>query len=486
MQKQLSIILILVISTATVLGQQSWTLKTCVEYAMANNISVRSSEVQSKVSTLTYQQSKLSQYPGLSFSTNGAFNAGNSQDPTTFTRVTENYLSTGMQLQSSVDIFNFFNKRNTILANHWEWMAAKATVNKIKYDIALSTANAFLQVLLAKEQEKITSVQIQQTQSQLTNTRKMVDAGSLPELNATQLEAQLASDSANFIAAKGNVVQATLALKSLMNIDAGKAFEVDAPPVSLIPVEPIADLQPEYVYSQALLNQPQQLSNEYKLKAAEKNKLAASASRYPSLTAFFNLSSSYLSFNQKPYYTQKLIGETPTPLTVYDENHVLQNNLKIYNPIYGNGDIAGYINPANFSTQVNDNLRKSIGLNLTIPIFNGGVAKTIYEKSKLAIQSVQLQKEQDNQKLKQDIYQAYNAALTALEKFNASKKALDANEKTYAFAGKRFSIGALSTFDLITSQNNLLRSKLEYSINQFDYVFKMKVLEFYKGVGLKL
>ena len=83
-----------------------------------------------------------------------------------------------------------------------------------------------------------------------------------------------------------------------------------------------------------------------------------------------------------------------------------------------------------------------------------------------------MQQEQDNQKLKQDIYQAYTAAMIALEKFNASKKGVEANEKTFLFAGKRYDVGLLNTFELITAQNNLMRSKLEYTINQFDYVFK--------------
>ena len=102
------------------------------------------------------------------------------------------------------------------------------------------------------------------------------------------------------------------------------------------------------------------------------------------------------------------------------------------------------------------------------------------------MQSAKLQEEQDNLKLKQDIYQAYTAAVTALQKFNASKKSVASNTKSFEFAGKRFNIGMLSMFDLIAAQNNLLRAQLEYSINQFDYVFKMKVLEFYKGAGLKL
>ena len=100
--------------------------------------------------------------------------------------------------------------------------------------------------------------------------------------------------------------------------------------------------------------------------------------------------------------------------------------------------------------------------------------------------TAQLQNEQDDQKLKQDIYQAYNAALIAYEKFNASKKSVDVNELTLGYATKRFNVGMLGTFDLITTQNNLLRAKLEYAQNRFDYVFKMKVLEFYKGMGLGL
>jgi outer membrane protein len=194
----------------TVSAQQKWNLQTCVEYAMAHNLGVTSSSVQAKISALTLKQSQLSRYPGLNLGMNTAFNSGNNQDPTTFNRVTENYLSAGFQLQTSADVFNFFSKRNTIAANEWNFMAAKAGVSKVAYDIALSTANAYLQILLAMQQEDITKVQIQQTQFQLTNTRKMVDAGSLPELNATQLEAQLAADSGNYISAKGNVSQATL------------------------------------------------------------------------------------------------------------------------------------------------------------------------------------------------------------------------------------------------------------------------------------
>ena len=473
---------LLIVSFSTT-AQQKWDLKTCVEYAIEHNKGVQLSEVQAKIAGISYKQSQLSILPGLNLSTNGAFNTGNNQDPTTFSRVTENYLSAGMQLQSSTEIFNFYSKKNRIEASKWETLAAVADFNKIKYDIGLSTANAYLQTLLAKDQIKIATVQIAQTQSQLNVTRKMIEAGALPELNAIQLEAQLAFDSSNYITAEGNFNQAKLVLKSFLGLDAATAFEIETPPVETIPVESIVDLQADFVYQEALKNQPQQIGNSYRIKAAEKTMRAAKASQYPTLSAFGSISSNYLAFKKRPIYEKEIVGYQSTGLIANGGGGVFYD---VQSPILTNGNIASYFKSGSLNTQLKDNLRKSVGLTINVPLFNGGSAKANFEKSKLNIQAAKLQEEQDNLKLKQDIYQAYTAAITALQKFNASKKSVESNTKTYEYAGKRFNIGMLSMFDLIAAQNNLLRAQLEYSINQFDYVFKMKVLEFYKGAGLKL
>jgi len=464
-------------------AQEKWNLKTIVEYTMANNIGVKQSEVQAKITALTYKQSKLSLYPNANFSGNTSINNGNNQDPVTFSRINETYLTAGMQLQTSVDIFNFYSKRNIIAANEWELKAAIASVGKIKNDIALSAANAYLQILLAKEQEKITLVQLAQTTEQLNITRKQVNAGALPELNAVQLEAQLAQDSVNYISAKGGVTQSILSLKASMNIDAAAPFEVETPPVESIPVDAIADLQPDNVFQLALTNQPQQLVNDYRLKAADKNKAAAKAAMYPSFSAFGGLSSNYLAFGKKALYDRVITTYSPSGLRADAGGGVFYD---VQTPVFTQGNQIGFLRPNSFNSQLVDNFRQNIGINISVPIFNGGSLRTQYERSKLNIDNLELQKLQDDQKLKQDIYQAYNAALIALEKYNASQKSVIASEKTYLFSGKRFNVGMLSTFELITAQNNLLRSKLEYTINRFDYVFKMKVLEFYKGMGLRM
>ena len=479
MRKSIYFFILLCLICQALSAQEKWNLKTIVDYAMTNNISVKLSDVQAKISALTYKQSKLSQIPSATFSGNTGYSSGSNQDPTTFSRITETYLSAGMQLQSSADIFNFFSKRNTIAGNQWELLASKAYVDKTKNDIALNAANAYLQVLLAKEQENITLVQVTQTKAQLENTRKLVDAGSLPELNATQLEAQLAVDSGNYISAKGNVMLNILTLKSYMNIDAAAPFEVDTPPVELIPVESIADLQPDNVYKLAVANQPLQRYNDFRLKAAEKFKAAARGAMYPTLSAYGSLGSSY---NNR---VQEVTGFTPSTITNTPFGTVDVGGTT-YTVYYPKESSTAILKDRNFPNQLSDNFRQSIGLNLNVPIFNSYNLRTQYLRSKLNINTLRLQKEQDDQTLKQNIYQAYTASVTALEKFNASKKAVESAEKTYEFANKRFEVGLLNTFDLITSQNNVLTAKLQYSINHFDYVFKMKVLEFYKGQGLKL
>jgi len=473
------IFLILVCFSSAAIAQQKWNLRSVVDYAMNNNLNVRMSDLQAKNAALILKQSKLSQYPNASFSASLSGNSGSNQNPVTFSRITETYLSSGMQLQSSADIFNFSSKRNAIAANEWELQAAKAQTDKLKNDIALSAANAYLQILLANEQLQIAKVQLQQSQSQLTTIRKQVNAGSLPELNASQAEAQVAMDSANVINASGNVSQSILNLKAFMNIDAAAAFEVETPAVEQIPLESFAELQPQDVYQSALANQPKQRYNEFKLKAAEKNRLSAKGAQYPSFSIFGTLGSGY---NNK-YQTLTGITSTVNGTLLIGTVNVGGTDYTVYTPNVVNTPI--YKKP-NYTHQLSDNFRQSVGLSISIPIFNGGSLRSNYERSKINVQSLQLQKEIDNQKLKQDIYAAYNAAFVALQKFNASKKTVETNEKAYQFAEKRFKVGMLSTLELLTQQNNLLQSKLEYSFNHYDYVFKIKVLEFYKGVGLKL
>lgn len=466
-------------------AQEKWSLLKCVEYAMQNNISIKQSEVQEKLAAVTYKQSKLSQYPSVNFSNNDGYRFGRSQNPSTGILESQNFFTIGLNFQTSADIFNWYSKRNTILANQWEAAAAKASTDKLKNDIALTVANSYLQVLLAREQEEIARVQVQQSKSQFDIVTKQVKAGALPELNALELETQLSTDSASLLSATGNVQQTKLVLKAYMNMDAAQPFEIEEPPADKIPVENIADLQPERVYALAIANLPQQRVNDFKIKAAEKNILAAKGALYPTLSLFGSLGSNYgYLLNPIPVYDPVFTGSYKNSgLVIQDANGNITNVLQ---PVVTNGAVTSFIRSDRLSKQLSNNFGQSIGVGISVPIFNGWTARANYERSKLNITTLQLQQDLDNKTIKQDIYQAYNSAIIAIEKFNSSRKSVETAQRSFDFATKRFNIGMLTTLELITDQNNLLRAKLEYVLNQFDYVFKMKVLEFYKGQGIKL
>lgn len=173
-------------------------------------------------------------------------------------------------LCNQVLIFLIGSQKNTVVVKDLNLQASKLGFDKAKDDIALNVAVGYLQVLLAKEQVNLAKITVEQTRAQLEVTRKKVEAETLPEINAANLESVLATDSSNLITAEANVQQLTLQLKALLNLDAAVSFDVETPPVDQIPVESIADLQPEAVYQLALTNRPQQKVDDLNLRAALK------------------------------------------------------------------------------------------------------------------------------------------------------------------------------------------------------------------------
>jgi len=132
------------------------------------------------------------------------------------------------------------------------------------------------------------------------------------------------------------------------------------------------------------------------------------------------------------------------------------------------------------------NFTQRIAVGITVPIFSNGQGKIAYENSKLNLRNLQLQSEQADYTLKQNIYSAYSNAVASYQKYIAGKKNVESNQIAYDFTMKRYEIGLLGILDLITNQNNLTTAKLNLIANEYDYIFKMKLLEFYKGNGIKL
>ena len=458
-------------------GQDSWNLKRAVDYAVENNISVKQADIQARIAALNLKQSRLEQVPTANISESAGVNAGRSIDPTTNLFTNTQLFSSGFNLSSSVTIFNFFSVRNNIEGNRLDNEAASANVDKIRNDIALNVATAYLMVLMSEEQENIAKLAVQLTLQNFDNTKKRVETGVLPELNLAELEAQLALDSSNLITASNTVKQNILQLKAILNVDAGERFVVETPPVGKIPVLTLDEMQPEFVYAEAVNNMPQQKVNDLRIKAAEKYSTSARGQMYPAISLFAGLGSNYAN-NKIPNVMRIPTGQLVSTGAKADVNGTLYD---VVSPDFNNV-ITTSTTP--FGTQISDNFRQNIGIQVNIPLFNNGMARTNWQKSKLNVSSLQLQKDIDLLNLKQDIYTAYNDASTAIQKYNAGIKGVQTAEKAYTFAQKRYDVGLLPTLDLLTNQNNLNRARVQLAQAEVDYVFRLKLLEFYKGKGI--
>ena len=483
--KHLSILVIgcCILSVASAQNKSDkWDLRRCVDYAMKNNISVKQTEIQARITALQHEANKLAVYPTANFSSGLGLQFGRSVDPTTNQFTTTQLLFNTFNFNTGMTIYNWGRLKNNIQVSDLSTKAAIADVERAANDIGLNVATFYLSVLSNKQQIEIAEAQIALTKDQLENTRKRVDAGALPELNAAELEARLASDSSNYYVASGNFQQSVISLKGLLNLNMAEPFEVETPTLDKVPLDALVELDPTRLYQLALTNQPQQKVNDLRLKSAEYAIKVAKAGLYPTISVGGGLATNFASSTNK--VTGFTLG-TPVPngqtVNVGGTNYnVLEPTVQIQQGKKSFGEIwDGY------GVQMDNNFRQNIGFQINVPIFNNGNAKLNLENSKLQYKQLELSKVQANQKLQQDIYSAYTNALTAFQRFNASEKTVQTAERSYEFAKKRYETGLINTLDLITNQNNLLQAKLTKLSNQFEYVFRMKLLEFYKGQGLK-
>jgi outer membrane protein len=472
------------VSFLHVTAQDKWDLRRCVLYAMTNNISIKQADIDSRTSKLILDQAKGNQLGSASAATALGLNFGRSINQTTNVYTNTEGVSQYYNLNASITLFNWFALRRNVESNNYSYEAQVVNIDKIKNDVTLNVSNAYLQALLAKQQVELARTKLSLTKQQLDNTKLLVDAGSVPELNAAELEVQFATDTAAVISAQETYDIDNLQLKAILNLDASAPFDLYTPPVETIPVEPITSLEPDVVYAIAVGAFPQQKMNDLRISSAQSNVEYNRGKLYPTLSAYGTLGDNFFNNLQK----QTLVVLPPFGTQGYALNTTNNDQYQVFSP---NATIQSSHQPffdsfKGYGDQLSNNFGQQVGLQLNIPIFNGNTNRINYKKAQLNVTSARLTKESDLANLKQGIYQAYYNAVASMEKFEANKKATIVAEKSFDLATKRYNIGMLNTIDYLTNQNNLFTARINTLIAQYDYVFRIKVLEYYKGLGIKL
>lgn len=477
MRKTYLLLAALLCGTVAVQAQDSlWTLQRSIGYALDHNLDIKQSVLNERLSQLQLQQSQLNLLPSVSASSNVGRSYGRSIDPTTNQFSTAGYTFFGLNGNVDVLLFGWFQKQNAIAQDKLLNKAASADLDQLKNDISLNVATAFLRILLAREQIRISENQVKFSLKQREQTEYFVNAGRSPELDLAQMQAQVATDSSNYITAMATYQQAVLDMKAIMNFDMAVPFAPVAPEVDDVPLNEVGALGPEEVYQAAKDNFGSIRSSKLRIDAARKTLSVAKGGMYPQLSLGGQFGSNYASTLKEPV-DARLTGYRSNGNIVYVDGAPIQ----VQEPTF---TVDTRTTP--FGTQLNNNFRQTYALSLTVPLFNGWSARTNVERSKTDVLSKQIDLERNKVKLKQDVYKAYYDARAAVQKYYATSRAGEASSRAYDYAQKRYELGLMNALELLTTQNNAFKAQAEALSAKYDLLFKLKVIDYYLGKEIKL
>ena len=438
MKKSIFILFVL-IGMASQAQVKKWTLRECVDYALENNISIKQSELDIKTSEINKKDAFGNFLPTLNTSASHSWSIGLGQDPVTFDAVNATTKNLSGGISSGVDIYSGLRNINQLHRSNLGILASKYQLDKMKDDISLFVANSFLQILFNKEQYKVLRAQQEVTKLELQRTNELVDAGVLPRGDLLEIQATIASQEQQIVNPENAIMISKIQLAQLLLIEDYQNFDT-------------ADIEYEVP--------PTNILNE----SAETIVAKAKEERY-----------------------DIKIAETNTKMAEYDvkiAKGALQPTLRGSYSFSSNYFTSGLFDTPDFETQISDNKNHNFGIQLNIPIFNGFAAKNNVSRSKVNLERSKIQLEQANLDLETTVYQAYNDTKGALKAYEAAQKTLAAREEAYNYSKERYNVGLLNSFDFSQSQNRFEVAQSEVIRTKYDYIFKLKVLEFYFGIPI--
>ncbi|MEG1617830.1 MAG: TolC family protein [Bacteroidales bacterium] len=435
---------LLLLSAMSALGQEKWTLRQCIEYAIENNIDIRSRMIEKENQEIQLNTAKMSRLPNLNAGASEHFGFGRS---TTREGTTEDNTSssTSFNLQTSLPVFTGFRIPNEIKAKKFDLAAAIEDLNKAKEDLSLNITGFYLQSLFAKELLTISIEQVRLSKEQLVQTEQLVKNGKSPISQLYETQAQLAKDELTLTESENNVMLALLDLSQVLNLPNEKDFDIETPDIAAILVQDMKELlNPMEVYDYSVSNRPGIKAAQYRLESSLKNLNIAKSNYYPSLSLSAGYSNSY-------YYS--------------------------YNLPEGMKNLS-------FRDQLKNNGSESLGLSLSIPIFNRFATRNQVKQARLSIDAQKLQLLNAKQNLFKEIQQAYFNASASESKFKSAAKAVEASRIAYEHEELKYRNGRSTTLELNNAQVRLERSLAEEAQAKYDYVFRSKILDFYNGKPL--
>jgi len=426
-------------------AQEAWTLEQCIRYAYENNIQLKQWQLDVLRAENDLLQSKLNLLPSLNASTGFQSSKGKVLDQQTFTIVSGKTVNTLTgNISSSVSLFRGLEKKNTIDRNLYSLLASRENVEKWKNELSINIALYYLQIVLAQELLAVVENQLNLTMLQVNRTSALVDAGSVPEGDLFEIQSQAARDELQIVTARNTLEMSRLNLAQLLDLEARTNFQVVIPDFSNLAISDLLSSADD-VFATAETILPQIKAAEYDLKSAEKQLAITRGYRSPTLSLQGSYGSRYSSTARHP------IEE------VYP-----------------------------FWEQIKDGVNSYVGLQMSIPVFNGWQINTTIKNAKLNVQNYQYQLQLSKNILYKEIQLAYADAVAALKQYVAATKAVTSIEEAFKYTRQKYEVGLMNFVDYSAAQTRLEAAQSDMLQAKFEYIFKTKVLDFYNGREIKL
>lgn len=427
-----AIIIAAMLAVCVCAGAQTFSLQQCIDTALAHNNQLKQQTYRMKTQEVTYRQARQNLLPNLNASASQNWVFGRSIGADNVYQST-NSSQTSFGLSASLLLFDGLKMKYSIDEAKAAMLASEADVSALKADITMNISAIYLQILLNKELLETARQQLADTQLKVEQNRALVEAERLAAGELYAIEAQAAKEELAVTQAQNNLQLALLDMVQALELDSIEGFDVVVP----TDVELLAGalLTNDAVYNMALQHRPEIKAAEYNLAASEHALKSAKADYYPTLSAGASLSTGYY-------------------------------------------DMAGYQNNT-FGRQLGDNLSTSVGLQLTIPIFNKMQVKNNVSRARINVENYKVQAEETKKTLRKNIDQAYYNALAAQSRETAAEKSERSAYEAYRYAEQKYESGRASVYEFYDAKLSYTLALSERIQAKYEYLFRLKILEYY-------
>ncbi len=444
----------------------------CIDYALENSIAIKQAQVNVRSAQVNRRAAVESRYPSLNLSTNGGLNFGRTIDPTTNSFETQTLGSNSVSINTGMLLFDGNRINNTVKQANLDIQASQKDLETAANDLALQVAQTYLTALLNLENVDLARANLEQINQQVNQTRRLVDSGARASGELYEILSQQATSEQNLVIAENNYVFSLLDLKQLLLLSDNYVFEIERPEISDDIPHPVFTSDATYNY--AVQNQPQIAAGNLKLESARIGESIAKAGYYPTLSIFGQLNTFYSSLARRVDGFNQVLS----PPTTIVFNGISQE-IQFFNqvPIFSN---QSYFN------QFNENLGVGVGVQLAVPIYDNGRTRANVERARINQFTTSLQNEQLRQQLRNNVERAVTDANAGKTAFEAAKKSSEAAAIALRDAERRYEVGAANAFELTNAQTRVATTGQQQIIAKYEYIFRLKVVDFYSGIPISL